>query len=549
MANSAEVRSLLDLPSSSSTPAPQRKNTLPSARKPDGISRELFSLIGPSSTTLVAQLAKPRLKQKPNLGAGSKIKWEWRPFKNGGRTDSLQLRHWVKASADPDEEYQFAKYNVQRPTFSYTQDEYTLWLQDNEWSKEETDYLMDIVQEYDTRWYVIQDRYEYAGTVPRSMEDLKDRYCSVCRKLLRNRPWTGDESTKQQLLASFAFDKDREVMRKRYIAEEEALYMEIKRLEQNERRFKRGRDDLLRTIAGIESGLPDVVEDEVQLTGLTLDSKRSKKKGGGDLDTPSTPLLATPLPKRTLPPPTLPKDSAYDRQHCITRTDTGGASAAASTKAAHQPAYLRSFKLPFPKSSIAPKVTQVLTELGVSSSRLVMPTQGNVALLEGLMDATAALVETKKVVDKVEYDISVLKNRLGMQGEAAKTEEPDGGDTMPMEVDADDADGDADGEGEDGRAQSVVSTRSARSRKHARRSLSISSVDTSCDGIDACWDETTAAELAGPVLLLVQSFEFRQARAIRLLGVGVRTSATVNCNINHDVVYSRRSVMSCICTN
>lgn len=29
---------------------------------------------------------------------------------------------------------------------------------------------MAIVQEYDTRWYVIQDRYEYSGTVPRSME-------------------------------------------------------------------------------------------------------------------------------------------------------------------------------------------------------------------------------------------------------------------------------------------------------------------------------------------------------------------------------------------
>jgi DNA methyltransferase 1-associated protein 1 len=121
MSNSADVRSILDLPSSSSaTPISlHKKLALPSARKPDGISRELFSLIGPSSTTLVAQLAKPRLKQKPNLGAGSKIKWcakqqannatfdasvyrEWRAFKNGARADSLQLKHWAKATADPD---------------------------------------------------------------------------------------------------------------------------------------------------------------------------------------------------------------------------------------------------------------------------------------------------------------------------------------------------------------------------------------------------------------------------------------------------------------
>ncbi|KAJ7904687.1 hypothetical protein B0H14DRAFT_3079504 [Mycena olivaceomarginata] len=488
MASSSEVRAILDLPSSSlsATPSlPQKKLSAPSARKPDGISRELFSLIGPSSTTLVAQLAKPRLKQKPNLGAGSKIKWEWRPFKNGARTDSLQLNHWTKASADPDAEYPFAKYNVQRPTHTYSQDEYTRHLEDPEWSKEETDYLMDIVTEYDTRWYVVYDRYDYPGGVPRSMEDIKDRYCSVCRKLIRNRPWAGDENSKNALLSSYSFDKEREVLRKRYvaslenrtpeqIAEEEALYMEIKRLEQNERRFKRERDDLLRTIAGIESGLPDVVEDEMHLTGVSSssDPKRSKKKGGGAdiLDSPSTPLISTPRerPRASLPP----KNSAYDLQHCITRTEPPAA-ATSATKAAHQPAYLRSFKLPFPKAAIAQKVTQSLAELGVSHTRLVMPTQANVALLEGLLDATASLVDTKKVVDKVETG-------WGCRG-AAKTEETDGGmDGMNVD-DGNDADGDADGdgEGEDGRAQSVVSTRSARSRKHNRRSLSISSVDTS----------------------------------------------------------------------
>ncbi|KAF8195705.1 hypothetical protein K438DRAFT_1906372 [Mycena galopus ATCC 62051] len=430
MASSSEVRAILDLPSSSSA----------------------------------TPLAKPRLKQKPNLGAGSKIKWQWRPFKNGARTDSLQLNHWTKASADPDAEYPFAKYNVQRPTYTYSEDEYTRHLEDPEWTKEETDYLLNIVTEYDTRWYVIYDRYEYAGGVARSMEDLKDRYCSVCRKLIRNRPWAGDENSKNALLSSYSFDKEREVLRKRYvaslenrtpeqIAEEEALYMEIKRLEQNERRFKLERDDLLRTIAGIDSGLPDVVEDEM-ITVSSSDPKRNSKNKRGDLlDSPSTPLLSTPLarPRASLPP----KNSAYDLQHCITRTEPPPVSSSA-TKAAHQPAYLRSFKLPFPKAAIAQKVTQALAELGVSHTRLVMPTQGNVALLEGLLDATSSLVDTKKVVDKAEFDIQVLKNRLGMQG-AAKAEEGDDG-------------------MEDGRAQSVVSTRSARSRKHNRRSMSISSV-------------------------------------------------------------------------
>jgi DNA methyltransferase 1-associated protein 1 len=39
------------------------------------------------------------------------------------------------------------------------------------------------------------------------------------------------------------------------IAEEEALYVEVKRMEQNERRYRVDRDSLMRTIIGLDSGL------------------------------------------------------------------------------------------------------------------------------------------------------------------------------------------------------------------------------------------------------------------------------------------------------
>lgn len=120
-ASAADVRSILSLPSSSTqTPAQPKKAATPLSRKPSGISRELYSLIGPSAPTLVAQVAKPRLKQKPNLGSGGSSKWYissplpflkrvhedwcrvWRSFKNSARTDGLELGHWVKANTDPD---------------------------------------------------------------------------------------------------------------------------------------------------------------------------------------------------------------------------------------------------------------------------------------------------------------------------------------------------------------------------------------------------------------------------------------------------------------
>lgn len=72
------------------------------------------------------------------------------------------------------------------------------------------------------------------------------------------------------------------------IAEEEALYVELKRLEQNERRFKKDRDELLRTLLGIESGLPDIIADEDGLTGGPSETKKTKKKGE-----PETPISAS----------------------------------------------------------------------------------------------------------------------------------------------------------------------------------------------------------------------------------------------------------------
>jgi hypothetical protein len=146
-----------------------------------------------------------------------------------------------------------------------------------------------------------------------------------------------------------------------------------------------------------------------------------------------------------------------DHINCIIRTDPPPATTA--TKAAHQPVYLRSFRIPVPKPTMAPKVTQALSELGIAHSRLVMPTRDNCAQLELLLEATSSLVETKKVVDKVEYDIKILQARLGMRGSEGAEEGENG-----MDVDEG-------GEGDDGRAQSVVSTRSGRSRKHVRRFL------------------------------------------------------------------------------
>ena len=87
------------------------------------------------------------------------------------------------------------------------------------------------------------------------------------------------------------------------IAEEEALFVELKRLEQNERKFRKERDDLLRTLLGVDSGLPDIVVEEDGPAALSIDLKKKNKKGTGlDIDFPPTPSniiqLGPPITKK-----------------------------------------------------------------------------------------------------------------------------------------------------------------------------------------------------------------------------------------------------------
>ena len=173
MASASDVRDILNLSASAPVKAPPTKKA--PSRKDTGITRELYSLIGDHAPTLVA---RPKLKQKPNLGT-PKVRWEMKRFHNGARADGLVLRHWVKAEGDGGgseiengDDYQFARFGKMNSgtSYSYSMDEYTRMLEDGDWSKEETDYLFAIVREYDVRFYVIADRYDFPGGRPRTMQ-------------------------------------------------------------------------------------------------------------------------------------------------------------------------------------------------------------------------------------------------------------------------------------------------------------------------------------------------------------------------------------------
>ena len=100
-----------------------------------------------------------------------------------------------------------------------------------------------------------------------------------------------------------------------------------------------------------------------------------------------------------------------------------------------------------------------------------MPTRENCQQLEALLDAAAALVETKKVVDKVEHEIRVLEARKAELEKGDDSESKKDG--MDMDDDAeegdDDADADADADGETDRAASTAPSARSMSRKRVSK--------------------------------------------------------------------------------
>jgi len=66
----------------------------------------------------------------------------------------------------------------------YNAEEYKLYISelDNTWTKEETDYLWELCKQFDLRFIIIHDRYDTCYN--RSIEDLKNRYYTVSRRIL-----------------------------------------------------------------------------------------------------------------------------------------------------------------------------------------------------------------------------------------------------------------------------------------------------------------------------------------------------------------------------
>jgi DNA methyltransferase 1-associated protein 1 len=333
---SHDVRDVLNLPSADlgTGPRPSKKQKT-SAPRPNlkGLAREIQNLGGDSPLSIVPAVSVFKKRRLANRKPAAR--WELRAFKNTARHDDgkLILRHWRRLTEEVDkvengdasvaaaegaeapkedkmevdgeaakpaeetkgaeraqksettaptekpiEDSAFSKFNVQVDVPEYDADQYQANLQDEDWTKEETDYLFALVKDFDLRWPLIWDRYDYVPDMSvlaaetgsslvtldskqRSMEDLKARYYAVASKTmaLQKPPQYMTESEFALHETMTKFSPKQEKIRKEFAVntmarskdearEEESLLIELKRILARTEKFNEERHELYRRL-------------------------------------------------------------------------------------------------------------------------------------------------------------------------------------------------------------------------------------------------------------------------------------------------------------
>lgn len=396
-------------------------------------------------------------------------------FSNQARSDGLMLKHWRKkkdgnaatfpatpaesnaaSEMEQDErivktepDYHYAKFNVKLPRPEYTNDEYEAHLKSEDWDKSETDYLMDIAIEYDLRWVVIADRYDYtpseqnpagessmAVTMPaksRTMEDMKARYYSVTAKTMTLRhPMSSMSNAEFEVHEKMTkFDPKLEATRKKLaetllsrsledVKEEENLLAELKRMVSKDESFSQERKELYARLEvpynSSSSSAPYSSAEIHQVLSNLLNPEKMKKRRSL-MESGSTPVSG--------------QQAGADRnqrQSMSGPPDKRGSLSCPSSHRQLTPQLEQKFgvthherltagvifrhekvlKLGQAKSNaLTAKLTTALTELNIPG-RLVMPTAKVVSEYERLIQSIYKLLDIRRMNDKLDAEIKVV---------------------------------------------------------------------------------------------------------------------------------------------
>ncbi|XP_063056288.1 DNA methyltransferase 1-associated protein 1 [Engraulis encrasicolus] len=393
MTTGADVRDILELAGGENDAGPiNKKDILNSDKKkvkkttetltfkrPEGMHREVYALLYSDKNRDAPPLLPSDTTQgyrtvKAKLGCKKVRPWKWMPFANPARRDGAIFHHWRRA-AEEGKDYPFARFNktVQVPV--YSEQEYQMYLHDDGWTKTETDHLFDLCKRFDLRFIVIHDRYDHQQYRKRSVEDLKERYYTICGKLTKVRATTGTEPK------IYIFDAGHERRRKEQlerlfnrtpeqVAEEEYLVQELRKIETRKKEREKNAQDIQKLITQADT---------------TTEMRRAERKA-----------TKKKLPqKRETEKPAVPETAG------IKFPDFKSAGVT-----------LRSQRMKLP-SSVGQKkikaIEQILTEQGVDLNP--MPTEEMVQMFNELRSDLVLLYELKQAHSNCEYEQQMLRHR------------------------------------------------------------------------------------------------------------------------------------------
>lgn len=443
----------------------------------------------------------PKFKEKPKVPYKPRA-WEDTPFRNSARNDGLILRHWRRkgdigsvgaampvtpadsnaasemdtddktTTAIPDSPW--AKYNVRIDMPKYTDEQYETHMKNEDWSKEETDYLVDLAYEFDLRWIVIGDRYEYrppqgskesqesvavpVETKPRTQEDLKARYYDVAAKaMVLQNPLSSMSSSEFDAYEKMTkFDAGKETQRKKYAEqlmqrtdedkyEEEMLLKELSRIVLNQETLfadrkalydrlepaaSTSRDNFSTTMYQSSQGLSTLYANLVMQNRAKDIEKKEKRRSAieaGDM------------------PGGMDRSQRHSMGGVDKRASTSGEPGRRQLSARDEAKYgvchpneRLTGGVQFRNERVAKavqgkshakteKIAAALTELKMPP-KLVMPTAKVVTEYENLVEKIKTLVEVRRLSEKLESETRVFKAQRELQeakdrGEVVKEEE------------------------------------------------------------------------------------------------------------------------------
>lgn len=368
MASGRDVRDMLGLPAGGDAPnkagsgaatalaaaAALKRPGKPAGgggRKIQGVAREVAALYGERPPPVAVYEEKKAYRAK-RQSAGPAKKWIQQPFTNPARHDGLVLKHWkrkpttappVQESEDapmqdpetadiyPESCMEYVKYDIKVDMPTFTDEEYNAHLRSDDWSREETDYLFEVVQDYSYRWAVIWDRYEYEpsrnrvafdssnpeeaqalATMPfppskkRSVEDLKARFYEISAKLMKLRipevNMDADQYSTYEMLTKFdpVMERNRKMLATALInrtmdevKEEEFLLTELQRINMAANRLDAERQELRARLdaptpnPSVSAGLQAFTSSQAlqALFQQLFQQDRSKKRASGGTGT------------------------------------------------------------------------------------------------------------------------------------------------------------------------------------------------------------------------------------------------------------------------